>query len=225
MTDNKILISIPCRDQISVRFVEHLMNLIKPCECFYRFGTSGLVFDARDEACQVAISGKYTHVLFIDSDMYFEQMALVKALRRDVDVLTGLYFKRKDNHEPVLYKAIDQRRYNDEGYVKFHGYAEIETDLDRDFFQVEGCGFGFCLIRVDILERMHKEHVSWFEPIPGMGEDLSFCQRLKGYKIPIWCDTTISLGHYGEYCFTGKDWKPEEDGGIKIEWNKPPVGQ
>jgi hypothetical protein len=44
---------------------------------------------------------------------------------------------------------------------------------------------------------------------------------LKEFKIPIWCDTTIALGHYGEYCFTAKDWIPEDNGGIKIEWNKP----
>ena len=223
MTDNKILISIPCRDTISVRFVEHLMNLLKPCECYYRFGTSGLVFDARDEACQVAISGKYTHVLFIDSDMYFESAALVKALQRDVEVLTGLYFKRKDNHAPVLYKAIDQRRYTENGNVKYHGYAEIETDLDREFFQTQGCGFGFCLVKVEVLKKMHEKYVSWFEPIPGMGEDLSFCQRLKEFNIPLWCDTSIALGHYGEYCYTGRDWVPEEDDGIKIEWSKPPV--
>lgn len=220
MTDNKILIAIPCRDTISVRFVEHLMSLMKPCECFYRFGTSGLVFDARDEACSVAIGGKYTHVLFIDSDMYFEPPALIKALQRDKEVLTGLYFKRKDNHEPVLYKAIDQRRYNDNGNVKYHGYAEIETDLDRDLFQVEGCGFGFVLVKVEVLKKMHEKNVSWFEPIPGMGEDLSFCQRLKDFNIPIWCDTTIELGHYGEYCYTVRDWVPAVDDGIKIEWNK-----
>ena len=89
---NKILISVPCRDTISVKFVEHLMNLTKPCECYYRFGTSGLVFDARDEACNGAIMHDYTHVLFIDSDMYFEENALVKALARDTDILTGSWF-------------------------------------------------------------------------------------------------------------------------------------
>ena len=194
------------------------MNLEKPCECMYRFGTSGLVFDARDEACSIALSGKYTHVLFIDSDMYFEPKALIKALERKTDIVTGLYFKRKENHEPVLYKAIGQRQYAANGSVKFHGYAEIETDLDRDYFPVEGCGFGFVLVRTEVLKKVHEKHVSWFEPIPGLGEDLSFCQRLKDFNIPIMCDTTISLGHYGEYIFTARDWVQKEDDGISIEW-------
>ena len=216
---DKILICIPCRDTISVRFVEHLMNLAKPCECYYRFSTTGLVFDARDEACQVAINGNYTHVLFIDSDMAFEPGALIKALKRDALIVSGLYFKRKDNHEPVIYKAIGQRQYKDNGAVKFHGFCEPETDIDREYFQVEGCGFGFCLVKVGVLKKMHQRYLSWFEPIPGMGEDLSFCQRLKEFNIPIMCDTDIKLGHYGEYCYTRADWIPEDSDGIKIEWS------
>lgn len=220
MTDNKILISIPCRDTISVRFVEHLMDLVKPCECYYRFGTSGLVYDARDEACQVALHGNYSHVLFIDSDMYFESKALVKALAHNADVVTGLYFKRKDNHEPVLYRAIGRRLYNEQGHIIQHGYAHIETDLDRDYFPVEGCGFGFVLLKTSVLRKLREKDISWFEPLPGMGEDLSFCERLKEFNIPIMCDTTIQLGHYGMYMFRRKDWDPSDDDGITIEWNK-----
>ncbi len=220
---NKVLISIPCRDTISVRFIEHLMNLVKPCECMYKFGYTGLVFDARDEACQVAINGDYTHVLFLDSDMAIEPEALVKALKRDTDILTGLYFKRRNHHDPVIYKAIDQRQYQENGAVKYHGYASTETDIEREYFPVEGCGFGFVLVKVEVLKAMHKDYVSWFEPIPGMGEDLSFCQRLKEYDYTIMCDTTINLGHYGEYVFTRKDWDREPpQTGITVEWTKRP---
>lgn len=215
---DKILICIPCRDWIEVKFIENLMNLQKPCEAYYRFATTGLVYDARDEACQIAMNDGYSHILFIDSDMYFEPTALVKALKRDTDIVTGLYFKRKENHEPVLYKKIDQRRYNEDGTVKAHGLCEIVTDFTEDYFQVEGCGFGFVLVKTELIKKMHKNHFSWFEPIEGMGEDLSFCQRLKDCDVKLMCDTTIRLGHYGQYMFTAKDWV-EDESGIKIEWN------
>ena len=223
MVENKILIAVPCVDTIPVHNIECLLNLIKPCECNIRFGVnSGLVYIARDEACSIAINGGYTHVLFIDSDMAFEQKALVKALSHDDDVVTGLYFRRKGNHEPVLYKAIDKRQYDLNGHIKYHGYAEVETDIDRDYFQVAGCGCGFMLIKTDVLRKMQKEvNISWFEPIPGMGEDLSFCQRLKDINVKVMCDTTIKLGHYGLYGYTKEDWIPEENDGITIEWNKP----
>ena len=158
MVENKILIAIPCVDTIPVYNIECLLNLIKPCECNIRFGVnSGLVYIARDEACSIAINGGYTHVLFVDSDMAYEQKALEKALAHDDDVVTGLYFRRKGNHEPVLYRAIDQRRYDENGKIKYHGFAEVETDIERDYFPVAGCGFGFLLVKTDVLKRMQKE--------------------------------------------------------------------
>ena len=220
MADNKILIGMPCVNTIPVKVVEHLMSLNKPCECYYKFVNGSLVYSARDEICSMAMLGGYSHLLFIDSDMYFEPDALVKALNRNVDVVTGLYFKRRDDHDPVLYKKIGKRLYNEEGRIIRHGFSEVETDLTRDFFQVEGCGCGFMLISVETLKKMHKKSISWFEPLLGLGEDLSFCERLKDIDVPLWCDTTIDLGHYGEYCYTWKDWNTQkEDDGIKIEWN------
>lgn len=196
--DNRILISIPCRDTISVGFVEDLMKLIKPCPCDVRFGISGLVYDARDEASQIAVNEGYSHVLFIDSDMTFEPFALIKALERDDDILTGLYFKRKDNHGPVAYKHIQMRYVED-------AVAEPITEIE-DYFPVEGCGFGFCLVKTSVLADVFKSSVSCFEPLAGMGEDLSFCLRAikKGYKIM--CDSTIELGHIGTTVYTRKDW-------------------
>jgi len=196
--ENRILISIPCRDTISVGFVEDLMKLVKPCQCDIRFGVSGLVFDARDEAAQIAVNCGYSHVLFIDSDMTFEPFALVKALQRDDDILTGLYFKRKDQHGPVAYKHIQMRYVED-------ACADPITDIE-DYFEVEGCGFGFCLVKTEVLKTVFEHSVSCFECLSGMGEDLSFCYRAikQGYKIM--CDSTIELGHIGTYVYTRKDW-------------------
>lgn len=220
IADKKILISIPCRDDVPVRFIETLLNLQKPCTCMYRFGTSGLVYDARDEACQIAISNDYDYILFIDSDMVVEPRALVYALKREADIVTGLYFKRKDNHEPVLYKKIG-KRYTDENGTIHHSFTEVATDLSKEFFEVEGCGFGFVLIRTEVLKTMHKKYLSWFEPLPGMGEDLSFCERCKDFGFKIMCDTSIYLGHMGTYVYDFKDWIQDDNtDGIKVEWNK-----
>lgn len=212
ISDKKILISIPCRDTVSVGFVEGLMQLIKPCVCCYRFGVGGLVFDARDEAAQIAVNMGYDYILYIDSDMLFEPSALLKALAHDDDIVTGLYFKRKGNHEPVIYKTIDRRTDGEYGVLS-HSVATVETDIDRPYFPVEGCGFGFVLIKTEVLTKMFSKHVSLFEPIPGMGEDLSFCQRIKEdfpeYKIM--CDSEIWLGHMGEYVFERKDWTDERN--------------
>lgn len=207
LTGKKILISIPCRDTISVGFVECLLSLMKPCECCFRFGVSGLVFDARDEAALIAVKNEYDYVLYIDSDMVFQPDALLMALMHDDPVVTGLYYKRKGSHEPVLYKRVEMRTDDVEAC------AITETDVDgRDYFQVDGCGFGFCLIKTEVfkevLDYREKHHGARtaFEPLPGMGEDLSFCYVLRELGIPIMCDTKIWLGHCGYYVYDRKDW-------------------
>lgn len=215
----KILISIPCRDTLSVRFLESLMNLAKPCACYYKFGTSGLVYDARDEACQVAINEEYDYILFVDSDMIMAPDALVKALNRNLDIVTGLYFKRRDSHDPVIYKSIGKRELLNGGTVVRHAHAIIERDIFRDLFEVEGCGFGFVLIRTSVLKAMHRKSLSWFEPLPGMGEDLSFCERCKDIDVKIMCDTSFYLGHIGEYVYDVKDWRPKENSdGVSVDF-------
>jgi len=204
LSNKKILISIPCRDNLSVGFVETLMQLMKPCQCCYRFGVSGLVFDARDEAAQVAINNGYDYVLYIDSDMLFAPDALIHLLQHDADVATGLYFKRKGNHEPVICKRID-RRYDEDGKCVKQAIADTETDIDRDIFEVEACGFGFCLVKTATLKKVMDKYVSCFEPISGMGEDYSFCYRCKEMGIKIICDTRFWLGHMGAYVYDRKD--------------------
>lgn len=209
LSQKKILISVPCRDSIAVGFIEALLQLIKPCECCYRFIPGGLVFDARDEASQIAINNGYDYCLFIDSDMLFEPDALVRILQHDDDVITGLYYKRKGSHEPVLYRHI-ARRVDFNGTMLAEAVADVETDIDRDYFQVEGCGFGFCLVKTEMLKKVRDRFVSCFEPVPGLGEDLSFCWRVKELGGKIMCDSTIWLGHMGSYVFDRKDWQIEE---------------
>lgn len=210
LTGKKILISIPCRDTVSVDFACAILSLMKPCECHFQFESSGLVFDARDMAALTAIALNYDYVLFIDADMAFNPDALLMMLAHDDPVITGLYYKRKGNHEPVLCKQVEMRRDDIEAC------AITETDIDgRDYFQVEGCGFGFCLIKTEVFEKVldyREEHHgarTAFEPLPGMGEDYSFCYVLKELGIPIMCDSTIWLGHCGTYVYDKKDWRRE----------------
>ena len=195
----KTLIGIPCRDDIKVSFVENLNKLMRTGATDIKFSRSGLVFDARDEICAEAINKGYTHVLFIDSDMTFAPDSLLLASARDKDILTGLYFKRREPIEPVVYKKIKMRDETD-------AYAITETDIDREIFRVEGCGMGFCLIKVEVLKKIYEKYGTCFAPLLGLGEDFSFCERAKWEGFEVWCDSVIQLGHVGEYEYTKKDY-------------------
>ena len=74
----KLLIGVPTTDFVHVEFMKSLVNLLLKLE---RDGTqfdvdieSGtLVYIARDRIANKAINENYTHVLWIDSDMVFNE--------------------------------------------------------------------------------------------------------------------------------------------------------
>lgn len=200
----KILIGIPCMESIPVETVESILKLKKPCQCDIKFIPNSLVYVARDRLVRMAVNQCYDYLLFIDSDMTFEPNALIKALEHDEDVVSGLYFKRKGNHAPVVYSDV-QMRFTDSPK------AETITHFEDDFFEIKGCGMGFCLIKVDLLQKLLEKCPSCFECLQGLGEDLSFCYRVtKLLDKKMFCDATIEIGHIGKTIITREDWKDGE---------------
>lgn len=200
----KILIGIPCQEMVNVNFVSSLYGLQKPPGSKVVFTQSSILPQSRDTLANHAITGGFTHILYIDSDMTFPPDALHKLFTRDVDICTGLCFARKASHNPCIYKDIN---YTNPKTTGTNENITVETDIDREFFEIKACGMAFCLIKVDaLLDIKNKSDGELFRYIGTFGEDLSFCIRaLKaGYKL--YCDTTIPIGHVGEYTFTKRDW-------------------
>ena len=204
LRQGKVLVAIPCQEMVNVQFVSSLYGLQKPPGSKIAFTQSSMLPNSRDSLANQAIIGGFTHILFIDSDMVFPPDALNKIFLRDVDICTGLCFARKGTHNPCIYKDIN---YINPKKTGTNENITIETDIDREFFEIKACGMAFCLIKVDALTDIrNKNDGELFRYIDTFGEDLSFCIRaLKaGYKI--YCDTTVPIGHIGEQIFSKRDW-------------------
>jgi len=194
MSSKKILIGVPCMEQIPYQFVNSLLTLAHPAGCSFRFAPCSLVYTARDTLAQEAINGEFDYILMIDSDMTFDSMSLLSLLEDDKDIVGGLYFKRRPPFDPVIYEKIQPRMAMGRQVMQ-EACADIKYDIEDDLFEVEGMGFGFILIRTQVLKDVFDDNISCFTPMEGLGEDLAFCFRAmkKGYKI--WCDPKIKLGH------------------------------
>lgn len=189
----KVFIAVPCLDQLSARFVQCLLDLQAPegVELSYHLNMGALVYDSRNTLAEKAIASKAEYTLWLDSDMTFMPDTLTMMLQtmreKNLKVLTGMYFRRRHPWTPTLLKTL---RINKMG-VETADFGEIPTGL----FEVEGCGFGCVLMKTDVLMNVLVAHGYMFSPIGIVGEDLSFCWRLRqcGYKIV--CDPSIALGH------------------------------
>ena len=197
MDVSKTLIAVPCMDQVSARFAQSLSTLKKVGQCTVSFLIGSLIYDSRNRLAGMAVEMDADYILWLDSDMVFppdtlERMMKVLDEHPEIDVLTGLYFRRGAPFTPVLFSKLEV---NDEGVLEFDDVPELPNEL----FEVAGCGFGIVLMRTEmLLDIAAKEGGGmWFSPIANAGEDCAFCMRARenGYKI--YCDPTIEAGHMG----------------------------
>ena len=203
----KTLIAIPCMDTIPVGFMQSILYLNKPEGTSVCFNPNSLVYDSRNVLSITAINEGYDRVLWVDSDMLFPSDTLVR-LSADMDKLgaemvTGLYFTRKYPVTPVLYRVLDEPVLLPDGQVhkQIHEYTDYPADTT---FPVRGCGFGCCMTSVKLLKEVWDNFGPAFAPYPWGGEDISFCHRVNLLGYDIYCDSSISLGHIGQFVYSEK---------------------
>lgn len=189
----KIKVCMPNTGQIHTHTVASLLRLSRE---EYKFSFNMIIGSCiaqnRNECVQDALDDDVDYILWIDSDMTFEPNNLKQLLADDKDIVTGLYFTRKQPVEPVIYSMVDDSEY----------YASIK-DYDKNaMFKVGGCGGGFVLVKADVYKKIKKD---WYSIIGNIGEDLSFCRRALENGYDIWCDTAVKLGHVGIHIYTESD--------------------
>ncbi len=214
---SKILIAIPCMDQVPAPFAQSLAMIRKPdgddVACSFQMGS--LIYTSRNNLALQAFKVEADYMLWLDSDMVFQQDLLVDMKRemdeKGLDFLTGLYFRRVPPFTPVLFDQLD---IDEEGICTWTDYKDVPEGL----FKIGGCGFGAVLIKTDVLFEVQSKYGGMFNPIANMGEDLSFCWRARQCGYDIWCDPSMVLGHVGYTIINDKFYQsyrsvhPEKEG-------------
>ena len=192
-----LLIGVPTVDYIHWAFAKCLNDLTRRLDeigvnydiCWQ---AGGLIYISRDKIVQKAINRQDTHILWLDSDMVFNPdifERLYKTMNEYKAPLTsGIYNSRHIGRMPVVYEQLSPE------LKRLEDYPE-----DNDIFDIEGCGFGCCLTRVDMLQDIWDHEGTCFRPTAEFGEDLAFCSRamkVRGYKMV--ADQGVCCGHIGQ---------------------------
>lgn len=200
MSDNKILIAVPCHNMVAAEFALSLSNLQKIDQCAVLGKIGSLVYVARDELAKAAVACNADYIFWLDSDMTFDPDILKRMMdviqREDIDILSGLYFRRVEPYTPTLFEHLDVK----DDIVEWKNFHHIPAEP----FEIAGCGFGCVLMKTDIAVEVQTKFNAMFTPLNGVGEDLAFCWRARQCGYRIWCDPRITLGHVG-YNIVTKD--------------------
>lgn len=189
----KILIAVPCMDQVPFTFAQSLSTLEKIGECKLAMKSGSLIYTSRNSLAMMAIQMDADFVFWLDSDMVFKSDTLVRMMdtlkKNDLDILTGLYFRRVPPYSPVLFDKLEQ---NGE-ITEFSEFNKIPDEL----FEVGGCGFGCVLMKTDVFFDVQSKYGNMFAPMGNNGEDVAFCIRARSCGYKIYCDPSIVCGHVG----------------------------
>lgn len=193
-----ILIAIPSMDSVPAVFCQSLATLRKVGDCVVAFQIGSLIYDARNKLGKAAIDMNADYVLWLDSDMIFPADTLERMLatmqEKDLDILTGVYYRRRSPYTPVLF---DQLEIVDDTCNS----TEFDTIPD-EIFEVGGCGFGCVLMSTDVLFNVMAKYHDLFSPFARVGEDIAFCIRARECGFKIFADPSIALGHYSQQIVT-----------------------
>lgn len=197
----KIFIAVPSFETLPALFCQSLALLKRADDTMIGFEVGSLVYNARNNLARQAIKAEADYVLWLDSDMVFRpdllQRMLAVCQENDIDFLTALCFRRKPPYTPTLFDKLE-RLPDDKGA----SYTALMSVPDGRF-QVGGCGFAGVLMSTDVLMSvMIKFEGRMFDPLPGFGEDVSFCWRARQCGYEIWCDSSIEMGHVGNCVVT-----------------------
>ena len=204
MKEHRVLIAVPALDTMPTQTAYSMLTLKRDCPSRFSFIVRASCADARNMLAREAIESGADRVLWIDSDMVFQDDLMLRLgddLDAGWDMVCGIYFKRELPVTPVIYKAIT----DNEGVLPYYDYPR-ET-----LFPVAGCGFGAVMTTTRILKRVAEaeEGVGPFTPLPILSEDLSFCWRAKRAGARIGCDSRVKVGHVGVIAYGEQMYKRE----------------
>ena len=194
----KLLIAIPTLDFIHVNFLEILLKLTEllnergvDYEVKIKSGT--LVYLAREALTSYALGYGFTHVLWLDSDMVFEEEVFDDLYDTGKDFVCGIFHARRPGHQSCIFRSVTPPdRYK---------WDEYPTDT----FRIKGCGMACTLVTTDILLKVYQKYGNCFTPFDQLGEDLAFCKKADELGIEIWCEPTVRVGHIGHITIYPED--------------------
>ena len=195
MSDHRVLIAVPALDTMPTQTAYSMLSLKRDCPSRFSFIVRASCHDARNLLAAEAIESGADRVLWLDSDMVFDEDLMIR-LGEDLDagwdMVCGLYFKRELPVTPVIYKTLPS-------VPRLGGVPEVYADYPKDaIFPIAGCGFAAVMMTVGLLKKLGDYP---FSLLPYLSEDLSFCWRALRVGARIVCDSRIKVGHVGQITY------------------------
>ena len=179
---------------------------------------TSLITKARNECISNFMNNtKFDYFLFIDADIGFEGLDVIKLMNYDKPLVAGTYPKKH-----LRWEEIQKCFFNDvpesskELMEKTSEYTiyEKENETVKDgLLEVNRVGTGFMMIKRELIKKIAKKYPKLMYKENGkkgyglfesaiinkehLSEDYAFCERVKSVGEKVYVDPSIQLTHHG----------------------------
>lgn len=190
----------------------------------------------RNECVVEALKHNADYLLFIDSDMVFDRDALMKLLKYDRDVVSALCVSRYEPFIPTTKKKNSSGRYEPiQNLTEGRFYSDLDVVgmafvlIKMDVFrkvnppwfampplELLNNYYGLVAglremitsedISADKIKSLIEKHDDNCKNSDLIGEDYYCSEKIRNKGIEICCDTSLIVGHIGEYIYTINDY-------------------
>ena len=143
------------------------------------------------------------YILFIDDDMTFPPDTLERLLAHKKEVVGVNSYSRC----LPLSSTVGLLDKNGE-YLRPEHHTAWECRIPKELFKCYFVGAGVLLIDMKVFEQIEKPYFEFttykkgeFKGMVKVGEDGSFCEKVKKAGGEIWCDGSLPIFHIGEYLY------------------------
>jgi hypothetical protein len=197
----KVMVGIPIHRPIEFKVFESFLrmtNLRNNIQLEYCMVSNSLIYDGREYIASEFMKSECEYLMFIDSDMTFHPQSIEFLVRHNKEFVTAKAFKRVKPYQPCFYTKVE---YNND-------QPNLETPIQygEGLLRIEGAGLACALIKRSAFEKIEKPY---FFPYPNIGEDLTFCLKLKEAGVEMFVDTTLQFGHLAQIEIFEKDFVEE----------------
>jgi hypothetical protein len=187
LPETRVMICLPTAEFARrADFYDYFNGLFKPEGTMIATSHGQSPARNRNIMIRTALEQNATHCFFLDDDMAFDSDTLVKLLKHDKDIVSGLYLMRNYPHLPVMF---DQAF--DDGKCKF---AFLEQGK-KGLVEAVNVGLGCALIKTNVFRKMTDPWITLGEcERDHWSDDISFFNRARkdGFKIYVDLETTCS---------------------------------
>lgn len=195
MSKKKILIAIPTARYIEPATFKSIYDQFIPeeYEVDFQFFYGYRVDQVRNLIADWVVNG-YDYLFAVDHDITFGPDTLMKMLKADKDLVTGLYIQRNPGQH-ILEIYVDNDR------------AEYKSLQKNSLVQITACGFGCVLVKKEVLREVGHPQFEYHVALDHsntFSEDHDFCRKAIAKGFTLWADTSIKCGHIGSTTFEVK---------------------